>query len=346
MMTELQARLKKLTKKLGEDVMLRMEELPRHIGAVPTGCLALNHAIGKVGGWPRGRFSMVWGPASGGKTTLGIASLAEVKRLAGENPYGGECCYIEVEGKDNPDHNIESIEAYGVSPTGILTPRVKNGIEALEIVKALIGVVDLVVVDSVKHLTLPSEIDSDAGDIHWAKLAKLMSQQMKNLAPTLKFSETAVLLINQETGTMDPYNPTQPPGGRGLRHQCSVIFHIRKIQQIKQGKVAVAQKSRARNTKNQVGVPYKSAEFQINFHEEKQMFGIDMLTDIIEMDKQLGVLSTSPGRYQIGDEKWHGEKLFKPALRESNELFNEARRLIMDALTNPKEETNVVEPST
>src|SRR5258706_212574 len=50
------------------------------VSVIPTGCLSLDAALG-VGGFPRGRVVEVYGPESGGKTTMTLHVIAEAQKL-------------------------------------------------------------------------------------------------------------------------------------------------------------------------------------------------------------------------------------------------------------------------
>ena len=50
------------------------------VPVIPTGALSLDMALG-VGGIPRGRVIEIYGPESGGKTTLALQIVAEAQRL-------------------------------------------------------------------------------------------------------------------------------------------------------------------------------------------------------------------------------------------------------------------------
>ncbi|MCP4669031.1 MAG: DNA recombination/repair protein RecA, partial [Deltaproteobacteria bacterium] len=52
------------------------------VPVIPTGSLALDHALG-VGGIPRGRVIEIFGPESGGKTTLALHIMAEAQKRDG-----------------------------------------------------------------------------------------------------------------------------------------------------------------------------------------------------------------------------------------------------------------------
>ena len=52
------------------------------VSVIPTGSISIDAALG-VGGFPRGRVIEVYGPESGGKTTLTLHVIAEAQRLGG-----------------------------------------------------------------------------------------------------------------------------------------------------------------------------------------------------------------------------------------------------------------------
>ena len=67
-----------------------------NIGAIPTGALPLDAALG-IGGVPRGRIIEVYGPESSGKTTLALQILAEAQAL------GGVVAFIDAEHALDPE---------------------------------------------------------------------------------------------------------------------------------------------------------------------------------------------------------------------------------------------------
>ncbi|HPZ23206.1 MAG TPA: ATPase domain-containing protein, partial [Bacillota bacterium] len=69
--------------KLGEDASL-------NVSVIPSGCLALDIALG-AGGYPRGRVVEIFGPESSGKTTVALHLVAEAQRL------GGTAAFIDAE---------------------------------------------------------------------------------------------------------------------------------------------------------------------------------------------------------------------------------------------------------
>src|SRR5512133_4120140 len=71
-------------RKFGKGSLMRLGE-HANIGsmpAIPTGSLALDAALG-IGGVPRGRIVEIYGPESGGKTTLALHIVAEAQKASG-----------------------------------------------------------------------------------------------------------------------------------------------------------------------------------------------------------------------------------------------------------------------
>ncbi|GAG29617.1 unnamed protein product, partial [marine sediment metagenome] len=70
-----------IEKQFGKGSIMKMgsEGMIKDIDVIPTGCLALDLALG-VGGVPRGRVVEVFGPEASGKTTLALHMVAEAQK--------------------------------------------------------------------------------------------------------------------------------------------------------------------------------------------------------------------------------------------------------------------------
>src|SRR3954452_7031428 len=142
------------------------------VSVIPTGCLSLDAALG-VGGFPRGRVIEIYGPESGGKTTMTLHVIAEAQKL------GGQAAFIDAE------HALDPIYArkLGVDVDNLLVSQPDNGEQALEIAQTLINSngVDVVVIDSVAALVPKAELEGDMGDPSMGLQARLMSQALRKL---------------------------------------------------------------------------------------------------------------------------------------------------------------------
>src|SRR5690606_28373995 len=118
-------------------------------GVISTGSLSVDIALG-VGGVPRGRVVEIFGPESGGKTTLSLHVVAEAQR------NGGVAAFIDAEHALDPAYAAN----LGVDIDELLVSQPDTGEQALEICELLVrsGAVDVVVVDSVAALVPRAEI--------------------------------------------------------------------------------------------------------------------------------------------------------------------------------------------
>src|SRR5579862_7560632 len=201
--------------KLGE------QALRGEITVIPTGALLLDLALG-VGGLPRGRVTELYGPESAGKTTLALHVIAEAQKR------GGVAAFVDAE------HALDPIYAsrIGVNIDELLISQPDTGEQALEIVEVLVrsGAVDVIVIDSVAALVPKAEIEGEMGDSHVGLLARLMSQALRILNPTIARTRTCMIFINQIRQKIgNPYGPSETTsGGLALRFYSSVRLEVRK----------------------------------------------------------------------------------------------------------------------
>ena len=177
-----------------------------NIEVIPTGCLALDVALG-VGGLPRGRIVEIYGPESSGKTTVALHVIAETQKK------GGIAAFIDAEHALDPSYAAK----LGVNLEDLYVSQPDTGEQALDITESLVrsGAVDIVVIDSVAALTPKAEIEGDMGDSHVGLQARLMSQALRKLTGITNKSKTCVIFINQlreKVGVMFG-NPETTPGG-------------------------------------------------------------------------------------------------------------------------------------
>ena len=190
--------------KLGDNAHLNVE-------TVPSGSLSLDIALG-VGGVPKGRVVEVYGPESGGKTTVALHMVAEVQKR------GGIAGFIDAE------HALDPVYAkkIGVDIDNLYISQPDTGEQALEITETMVrsGAIDIVIVDSVAALVPKAEIEGDMGDSHVGLQARLMSQALRKLTAIIGKTSCTVIFINQlreKVGVMFG-NPETTTGGRALKY--------------------------------------------------------------------------------------------------------------------------------
>ena len=95
----LQSAMSQIEKNFGKGAIMKLGEgaATKDIQVIPTGSIALDLALG-VGGVPRGRIIEIFGPESGGKTTLVQHIIAEAQKT------GGTAALIDAEHAFDPEY--------------------------------------------------------------------------------------------------------------------------------------------------------------------------------------------------------------------------------------------------
>ncbi|MGB2669077.1 MAG: recombinase RecA [Candidatus Acidiferrum sp.] len=319
----LAAAISQIEKDHGKGAIMRLgsRDVLVPVSVIPSGCLSIDAALG-VGGFPRGRVIEIYGPESGGKTTMTLHVIAEAQKL------GGQAAFIDAE------HALDPVYArkLGVDVDNLLVSQPDNGEQALEIAETLIrsGGVDIVVVDSVAALVPKAELEGDMGDPQMGLQARLMSQALRKLTAIVSKSRTCLIFINQireKIGVMFG-NPETTTGGRALKFYASMRIDIRRIQAIKEGDVVVGSRTRAKVVKNKVAAPFREAEFDIVYGE-----GISREGDLIDLGVDKGIVEKSGTWLSFGGERMgQGRENARTFLKENKDIRDKLENLLRKKL--------------
>jgi recombination protein RecA len=322
----LAAAISQIEKDHGKGAIMRLgsRDVLVPVSVIPSGCLSIDAALG-VGGFPRGRVIEIYGPESGGKTTMTLHVIAEAQKL------GGQAAFIDAE------HALDPVYArkLGVDVDNLLVSQPDNGEQALEIAETLIrsGGVDIVVVDSVAALVPKAELEGDMGDPQMGLQARLMSQALRKLTGIVSKSRTCLIFINQireKIGVMFG-NPETTTGGRALKFYASMRVDIRRIQAIKEGDKVVGSRTRAKVVKNKVAAPFREAEFDIVYGE-----GISREGDLIDLGVDKGVLEKSGTWISFGGERMgQGRENARVFLKENKDIRDKLENVLRKKLEIP-----------
>jgi len=289
------------------------------IPAISTGALSLDIALG-TGGVPRGRIVEIFGPESGGKTTLALHIVAEAQK------QNGLAAYIDAE------HALDVTYArkIGVNTDDLLISQPDTGEQALEIAETLVrsGALDVLVVDSVAALVPKAELEGDMGDAQMGLQARLMSQALRKLTGSISKSKTTVIFINQLRMKIGVFfgNPETTTGGNALKFYSTMRLDIRKMGAIKQGQDVIGFRTKVKVVKNKVAPPFRETEFDIIFGE-----GISKEGDIVDLAADCGIIEKSGAWYSYkGERLGQGRDNAKAVLKENGDILSEIEEALRE----------------
>src|ERR1700758_2660355 len=196
---ELKNALAQIEKQFGKGAIMQLgEPSAADVQGISTGALSLDIALGGKG-LPRGRVIEIFGPESGGKTTVALHALASAQK------QGGVAAYIDAEHALDPSW----AKRIGVDLESLLVSQPSNAEEALKIAEMLVksNAVDIIVIDSVAALVPRAEVEGEIGDAHVGLQARLMSQALRMLTPSVSSTKTCLIFINQIRQKIGVYSP-------------------------------------------------------------------------------------------------------------------------------------------
>ena len=187
-----------------------------------TGIEDLDAIIG--GGIPCGRVIEIFGPESSGKTTLlyHLCGLQDV------------CLDIPVEGT----FDQERAQVFGNRPKQMLIYRAKWGEDALnKTIKFAQAGCPLIGIDSVPSLVPREDAEkvlksADRDSIEEQRIggtARLLNKYLPTIEEIIEVTGTTVIFVNQVRDKMNAMmfgEKTDTPGGRKLKHSCSLRIQV------------------------------------------------------------------------------------------------------------------------
>ena len=285
---------KAITVKYGKVISKLSDHEDMVIPTVSTGSISLDVALGR-GGMAFGRLYEIFGPNSGGKSTLAANVVIQGQKR------NMKCCYVDAE------HAVDPLlfKNYGVDINALDLVQGYNGEENLDILEMLVssGAYKIAVVDSVSSLIPSNEAAAEIGDDHIALLARLMSKATRRLTPIANRAGCLIIFINQLRMKVGGYgNPETTTGGEALAFYTTGRISIRgpeaKIRRIKDPMTAevIGHTTLFEIVKNKLAPPFRKTEINLIYGK-----GYDTHWEVLKLGVDLGIIDKVGAWYSYDD---------------------------------------------
>lgn len=306
-----------IVEKFGDNVLSNLRG--DKVESMTTGSLSLDTCIG-IGGFPRGRFTLIYGPEGSCKTTTALStSLKEIEN-------GGKVLYMDTENMLS-FATIEQMLGKSVDRSKFILIQPETAEQAFMIIEKAITSKEftLIVIDTIAALEPQEEKDKEFDENTMMATPRLMSKFFRRNAADVKNANVAVLLLNQIRDDTKSYmGGYKSTGGHALLHYSSVIIAFTKGVEIKQGEDKIGVNARFVVKKNKMGAPFRSFEIPIIFGR-----GIDYHIDAVSFCETLGVIQKSGSHYKFeGAVIGQGRNAAAEYLRNNPETLDKMTKLL------------------
>lgn len=325
----LEATFAQIDKQYGKgSIMVLGQAAAVNVDAISTGSLLIDHAIG-IDGCPRGRIVEIYGPEASGKTTLALQVIAQAQSK------GGVCAFIDAEHALDPHYGRK----LGINVDELIVSQPDYGEQALEIAEMLIrsGAIDVIVIDSVAALVPKAEIDGEMGDAHVGLQARLMSQALRKLTPSVHKSKTVLIFINQVRQNINAmaFGPKETTtGGKALKFYASLRLDVRRIETLKdKDGVELGNRVQIKVAKNKVAPPFKVVTVDLLFGH-----GVSSSRDLLDAALMFGAVTQTGSWFSFGGEKLgQGRDAVCDIFKEKQDLADRIRLCVREKMAASRE---------
>lgn len=269
----------RLSKEYGEESIINTSKRTQ---VITTGAVSLDVSVG-IGGLPMGRYTEIYGPESGGKTTLCL-TIAKYALLEGLRVM-----YIDVENSLDIE-TLEmmlgdKVEEY-INEGQLIVFHPKSAEDAFKVAEeAIEEKIPLIFFDSVAAIAPLKEMDADFSDSQVALSPRLVAKFLRRTVFKIREADIAFVFTNQVRDTIGSiFGGYSTPAGHALKHFISLKIYVSRGKMFPKDD-PVGQYVNFIIKKNKVGTPQRQATTNILFGK-----GIEFERDVVSFAKMLGVL--------------------------------------------------------
>lgn len=271
------------------------------LDALQTGYPSLDYF---VGGIPRGRFVMFSGRENSGKTTLGLNLVAELQQRYPQY----KVLWIDNEGSFTKQYAMNC----GVIEQNFSVYQ-NNDIQdclsaALDFIKSnnLAKVASFVVIDSVAGFSSEAELRKGFDGDTVAVVSRIINKFLRlSTIPILNYGSVVVFTNQLRENLNSQFGGTTTPGGRGLRHWCSLHLQLYDTsEKIELDGQVIGQQVAVAVQKIKSSAAFKGFSFNLPLVYGR---GFSKQLDILNMALTLEVVAKAGSWLRFGDLKYHGK---------------------------------------
>lgn len=270
---------------------------------VKTGITLLDEM---VGGFPRGRFSLVFGGPQTGKSTMMSQAIGHIIK------NGGSAMIFEPENRAEKKWMMKFMDGDSVyisQATGL-----GDALDSLvKVVES--GLLDIVFVDSLASLAVKElKAKGTEGD-HMALVARRLPQFFQMATEPVADTKTAVVFIHQMRSVLEMYSSELETynGGNALKHWVSLVLNIRRASaakdadkgdRFKDGTKKLGYMANVKCIKGGLGTIKEQEAIQLDFMQGKgfmntaSVLHFALRNKIISKDRAKYYFSDSQGSYE------------------------------------------------
>lgn len=288
----------KFVKEYGDSVLYKASDVG-NFKPLQTGFANFDWINSGIGGFPRGGMTLIHGAESTGKTTF---CLDAIKFAMDKDP---DCrgLFIDVESS-----LTESFLDFKKIDKSRLEITCLNSEDAFVIAEnALIAdMFDFIIIDSLAKMESKKILDKEMGEsAQRNRRAAIVTEFLRRITFTLRKSNTALILINQEIENQDP-SPWAPktvlPCGKQQKYSANLRIELKRSTTLKDGEKKIGYKVNATSLKNKISANEKALT-SLTYLYDRGFVREIALVDYLE---EIGMITALHGkRYEFKEKNWY-----------------------------------------
>lgn len=249
------------------------DEMDNGLDVLSTGVPSIDKLTG-IGGFPRGKVTLLSGAPSVGKSTLSLLAIREAQK------QGLKPILFDVE----YSYDSAYAAALGVDPKKLWVIRERFGEEGLDKLEEALdsGEFDLAVIDSIGALLPRAEAEKSADQKTIGGQAGMVSRFMRKIVPILVIKKVALVCLTHEF--LDIMSgAVKTSGGAKLSYSTSLHLRLRKVsKRVMQGDRQVGEIIEAEVKKNKISNTMKQKVELTTLYGEGFSIEADLLQELLD----------------------------------------------------------------